>query len=195
MEFVSIQNRSNGMVYYDIKDMGIKREFTPKEIKKVSVEEIEKLRFIPGGRKILDDYLYILTNNEEILEEYVPNIQPEYHYTDDDIKEVMINGSLDAFLDLLDFCPEGSLDVIKDLAIKLPLNDVAKREALKDKTGFNVDAALQHLREQELAELEEGKEPVSESRGKRRVPIQTPTTAKTEEVKNSFKIPTYKVNN
>lgn len=186
MEFVNIQNRSNGMVYYDVKDMGIKREFAPKEIKKVSLEEIEKLRYVPGGKKLLDEYLQILTDKEEVFEEFVPNIQPEYHYTDEDIKKVMLEGSLDAFLDLMDFSPEGSLDVIKELAVKLPLNDMAKRDALKDKTGFDVTAALLHLREQEQAEKEMGTEPISDNKSKRRVPIQTSTP-----VKSSFKIPTY----
>jgi hypothetical protein len=54
----------------------------------------------------------------------------------------MQNGSLDEFLDCLDFAPEGVIDLIKTLAVELPLNDVAKREAILNKTGFNVDNAI-----------------------------------------------------
>jgi len=39
----------------------------------------------------------------------------------------MKTGSLDEFLDCLDFAPEGVTDLIKTLAVELPLNDVAKR--------------------------------------------------------------------
>ena len=54
----------------------------------------------------------------------------------------MLTGSLDAFLDCLDFAPEGVLQIIKDAAVELPLNDVQKREAIKTKLGFDVSAAV-----------------------------------------------------
>jgi len=54
----------------------------------------------------------------------------------------MEHGSLDEFLDCLDFAPEGVKDLIKNLAVELPLNDVAKREAIFNKLGFNVDNAI-----------------------------------------------------
>jgi len=52
------------------------------------------------------------------------------------------HGSLDEFLDCLDFAPEGVLDLIKEYAVTLPLNDVAKRQAILDKLGFNVTVAI-----------------------------------------------------
>jgi len=39
----------------------------------------------------------------------------------------MTTGSLDEFLDCLDFAPEGVKDLIKTLSVELPLNDVSKR--------------------------------------------------------------------
>mgnify|MGYP006988999603 CR=1 FL=1 len=65
-----------------------------------------------------------------------------------------MRGSLDAFLDALDFAPMGVIDLIKSMAVSLPLTDLNKRKALKDKTGFDVDKALVHLEEEKAEELE-----------------------------------------
>ena len=59
----------------------------------------------------------------------------------------MKTGSIDEFLDCLDFAPEGVTELIKTLAVQLPLNDVAKREAIYNKLGFNVDNAIRLKRE------------------------------------------------
>jgi hypothetical protein len=34
--------------------------------------------------------------------------------------------------------------MIKDLSVQLPLNDYSKRQALKEMTGFDVDAAIRN---------------------------------------------------
>ena len=56
-------------------------------------------------------------------------------------------GSLEEFLDALDFAPEGVKDLIKKYSLELPLNDVAKREALLKKEKFNVTAMLENSKE------------------------------------------------
>ena len=55
----------------------------------------------------------------------------------------MIEGTLDQFLDCLDFAPEGVKEMIKEMAVDLPLNDMAKREAIQEKLGFNVTKAIE----------------------------------------------------
>ena len=67
----------------------------------------------------------------------------EYYYTKDDIKNIMINGTLDQFLDCLDFAPAAVKETIKEMAVDLPLNDIAKRDAILDKLGFNVTKAIE----------------------------------------------------
>ena len=74
-------------------------------------------------------------------------VEPEYDYTPTDIKNLLLNGSLDELLDCLDFAPEGVIEIVKDLAVELPLNDVAKREAILNKTGFNVTNAIEIKKE------------------------------------------------
>nr|DAG21583.1 MAG TPA: hypothetical protein [Caudoviricetes sp.] len=53
--------------------------------------------------------------------------EPEYNMSEAQVKELILNGSLDAFLDALDFAPLGVIDLIKDLSVKLPISDIHKR--------------------------------------------------------------------
>ena len=76
-----------------------------------------------------------------------------------DVANIIVNGSLDEFLDMLDFAPDGVMDLIKRMAISLPLNDYNKREALKKKTGLDVEAALRNIR----AEKEDEKPSIDDS--------------------------------
>lgn len=52
-------------------------------------------------------------------------------------------GTLDQFLDCLDFAPEVIKELIKTMAVELPLNDMSKREAIKEKLGFDVSKAIE----------------------------------------------------
>jgi len=70
-------------------------------------------------------------------------VEPEYKYSRSDVLNLLKNGSLDEFLDCLDFAPSGVKELIKDLAVELPLNDVAKRDAILEKLGFDVTKALE----------------------------------------------------
>lgn len=144
---IKVLNRDNGEVGYSIPEMnGLRRVFQAGETKTVTFEELEKLSYIPGGRELLSESLVIL-NNPEAIAELLGTVEPEYSYTREDIIKLMKTGSLDEFLDCLDFAPQGVRDMIKSLAVELPLNDVAKREAIQEKLGFNVDNAIRILKE------------------------------------------------
>lgn len=139
---IKVLNRDNGAVIYSIPEMnGLRRVFQAGEVKEVSFEELEKLSYIPGGMELLKDSL-VIQNNDEAINLILGHVEPEYKYTENDIIRLMKEGSLDEFLDCLDFAPEGVVDLIKTLAVRLPLNDVSKREAIFNKTGFNVDNAI-----------------------------------------------------
>ena len=149
---VKVLNRKgNGTVCYTIPDMGnLQRVYQDGEQKIITYEELRKLSYIPGGDVILNDYLII--EDEQILKELNMAPEQEYFYTKEDIIQLMQEGSLDEFLDCLDFAPEGVLESIKTLSVELPLNDVAKRKAILEKLNFNVDNAV---RNKELIEQEE----------------------------------------
>ena len=152
---VKIKNRvGNGTVGYTIPDMNnLTRIFEDGEEKIVTFEEIRKLSYLHGGSKILKNYLTI--EDKEILNEINFNPEPEYFYTREDIIKLMQTGSLDEFLDCLDFAPDGVKETIKTLAVELPLNDVAKRDAIQEKLGFNVTNAIENkkLTEEDVPDL------------------------------------------
>ena len=144
---IKVLNRDNGSVVYSIPEMnGLRRVFQSGETKQVTFEELQKLSYIPGGLELLKDSLVIL-DNVEARNILLGEVEPEYLYTEKDIINLMKNGSLEEFLDCLDFAPEGVKDLIKKLSVKLPLNDVAKREAILNKLGFNVDNAIRIQKE------------------------------------------------
>lgn len=139
---VKIVNKFNGTVGYDVPDLNIHRNFYPKESKDVSFEELQRLSYTPGGEVVLKEYLEI-TDKDVIKELFSQDFEPEYHYTREDVKQLMLTGTLDQFLDCLDFAPEVIKEIIKTMAVDLPLNDMAKRQAILDKMGFDVTKAIE----------------------------------------------------
>ena len=139
---VKVINKYNGTVGYDVPDLRVHRNFYPGESKDITFDELEQLSFAPGGRTILGEFLEI-KDKEAINALFGKEPEPEYHYSKDDIKKLMTTGTLDQFLDCLDFAPESVKEIIKDMAVELPLNDVAKREAVLNKLGFDVTRAIE----------------------------------------------------
>ena len=137
----NVKNRSAGTVSYKIPELNIKRFFHVGETKKISYDELEKLSYQPGGRKLM---LHVLQIEEpEVVKQLDMSVEPEYWLDENKIKELIQgNDNLDAFLDCLDFAPVGVIELIKDLAVKLPMTDLNKIKALKQKTGFDVQLAL-----------------------------------------------------
>lgn len=145
-QMISIKNRSASIVVYRIPEANIRRSFAPGETKRVSAKELEQLTFRPGGMALLLNYLQI--QDENTLKNIGAKVEPEYHMSEKDIAKLITSGSLDEFLDTLDFAPEGVINLIKQLSVKIPLVDISKRKALKEKTGFDVEAALKHVEEE-----------------------------------------------
>ena len=138
----NVKNRSAGVVVYKIPELGVRRSFQAGEVKKISAEELDKLTYRPGGMALLANFLQI--QDAEGIQQVGLRPEPEYHMSEQDIVKLLKEGSLDEFLDCLDFAPRGVIDLIKKLSVALPLGDIAKRNALKDKTGFDCEAALKH---------------------------------------------------
>ena len=142
---VKIKNRSGSTVIYNIIEDRLRREFSPGEVKDIPKDELNKLTYQPGGRKLIEDYLLI--ENEAVTSDIGIKTEPEYWMTESEVIDLLKNGSLDAFLDCLDFAPAGVLDMIKYYSVTLPLNDVNKREAIKSKLKFDVGLAIKNTEE------------------------------------------------
>lgn len=139
---IEVINKFDGTVGYNVPDLNIHRNFYPHETKQISFDELQKLSYTPGGEVILKEYLEIV-DREAVKELFSQEPEPEYHYTKEDVKQLMLTGTLDQFLDCLDFAPEVIKEIIKSLAVDLPLNDMAKRQAILDKMGFDVTKAIE----------------------------------------------------
>lgn len=179
----NVKNRSSSMVVYKIPETNVRREFAPGETKRIPFDELEKLTYQPGGRELIENFLQIL--EEEVTTNLNVHRELEYDMSEVQIKDLLLTGSVDAFLDALDFAPIGVIDLIKTLAVRLPLTDLNKRRALKEKTGFDVDKALIHIEEERQAEAA----PAEKTVERRVKPVeQTAEAVPTRRVTSNYKV-------
>lgn len=154
----AVTNRSSGMVIYNVPEMHVRRVFYTGETKEVDIAELEALVNQPGGRELIYGYLLI---KDPAIAKRLMNIdlrnEVEYNMSEAEVKAWLNTCSLDEFKDALDFAPAGVKDLIKKFAVEVPLNDVAKREAMKEQIGFDVSAAIEIKKEAETPEKGEAK--------------------------------------
>ena len=105
-------------------------------------------------------------------------------YTEEDVKNLLEKGSLDELKDCLDFAPEGTVELVKKVAVETELNDIRKRNAIQEATGFNINSAIEINKETSEERPEETKvrrasapkkEDAQVSTGRR---VSAPTTSK-----------------
>lgn len=140
-KYYIVKNRSAGMLVYSIPELNVTREFAPGESKKISFKELEQLSYQMGGKELMAEYLIV---EKEIQEKLNIQTELEYNFTEEDVINLIKNGSMDEWLDCLDFAPTGVIDLIKRFSVDLPLGDYNKRQALKEKLGFDVDKAIEN---------------------------------------------------
>ena len=155
-----VTNRSSHVVGYPIPEAeGRWRDFNPGETKKITFGEIEAACQKEGTKVLFCKYLLI--NSSEAVEEVMnEKPEPEYFMTAEQVKSWMPTCTLDQFLDALDFAPEGVLSLIKKYAVELPLNDMNKCNAIKEKLKFDVLKAIEldKASKEDASKVEEKKE-------------------------------------
>ena len=156
-KLMSVTNRSAGRVVYLIPEHNIRREFSVGETKQITYEELVWLSYQPGGRILMQNMLLI--KDAEAIKDLNIQDEPEYYMSEADVVKMLLTGSLDQLLDALDFAPKGVIDIIKDKAVTLPLQDMSKREAIQKATGFNVTAAIENSKPDEDEEKVENVTP------------------------------------
>lgn len=163
-KIINLTNRDHGSVGYRIPDLNIHRTFSAGETKKVTFNEIEQLSWVDGGKALLKHYLII--QDPEAAEEILGEVEPEYFYTDKDIKKLLKEGTLDQLKDTLQYGPKGVIDLVKQEAVDMKLNNNDMREEIFKATNFNVTNAINN----ELA-TNENEEPKAATTGRRSKPI------------------------
>lgn len=183
---VVVRNRNNGSTGYTLPDNNIRRSFAPGEEKKIPFAELRSLQYVSGGDYILRNLLIV--NDKEALDALSMKVEPEYFYTEKEIRDLLLNKSMDEFLDFLDFASQGAIEIAKDIAVKEQIPDTRKREALSKKTGFNIDNAIQINKIMDADEEDEKKAeaPAKERRVK-------PKEEKTEASQRRTAAPQYNV--
>ena len=141
-KLTNVTNRSSGRVVYRIPDHNIRRVFIAGETKQLPYEELVWLSNQPGGRNLMTNKLQI--TDATVTKELDIHTEPEYFMNEEQIKNMLQNGSVDEVLDALDFAPTGVIDIIKAQAVQLPVHDMRKRDAIKKVTGFDVTAAIEN---------------------------------------------------
>lgn len=149
--YVKVSNRGNAIVTYVIPELRITRTFAKNEEKKIKASELRALAWVPGGRTALKHSLIV--HDEMLTQELLGALEPEYYYSNQEVKELLLHGSEDQLRDALEFGYEGTKNLIKDTAVNLKLNDVRKREIILEMTGFNVNNAIA-INEQSNVNLE-----------------------------------------
>lgn len=141
---VAVKNRSNSVVVYSLPEMNIRRQFAPGETKQLTYAELEALTYRPGGSTLIQRCLLI--NDVDVAKSVITGkIEPEYWMDEAGVRKLLLEGSNDEFLDCLDFAPAGVIELVKRFALSLPVTDVNKRKALKNKFGYDVDAMLKNI--------------------------------------------------
>lgn len=175
-----VTNRSTSLVFYSIPEKNIHRQFTVGETKVIDHDELLALSYQSGGPGLIKNYLYIA--DAEAAKEFNGKIEPEYHLDSEGVKNLILSGSLDEFLDCLDFAPEGVIEMIKTYAVELPMTDSRKAAELKKKTGFDAFAAIVHDQE---AKAKDEEETVEEKKERRVKTEEAPTGRRVE---NKYKV-------
>ena len=172
-----VTNRSASRVFYAVPELGIKsRKYEPGETKRVSYAELEGLSFIPGGMELMRDYLLI--QDEEAREELVGTVEPEYNMTEQQVRDLILTGSMDEWLDALDFAPEGVIDLVKNLSVQLPLTDTNKMRVFQEKKGINLERMIR-ARQEELAEAEQSNQAAAEKKAAEKAVAAVPAGRRT----------------
>lgn len=150
-KLIKVTNRELARVGYYIPDLDVRRQFSVGETKSISFEELEKLSFIPGGKALIKNYL--LVQDKEVLDKILnEKIEPEYFYTEAEIRKLLTTGTIGQLEDCLNFAPEGTISLVQKLAVELKINDINKRDLIFKKTGFNVTKAIENLNDEDKEE-------------------------------------------
>ena len=161
-DVVRVTNRDNWTIGYQIPELNnLTRRFGPNESKMLTALELRRLAWLPGGRALISNHLIV--EDRELTRELISDVEPEYYYTREDVKDLLLHGSEDQLRDALDFGPDGVVSLIKDLAVDMKLNDVRKREIIREATNFDVSGAIRINEESEVK--------VEETKARRAAPI------------------------
>lgn len=187
-KMVAVTNRDNGEVFAKLSG-GRTIDFNRGQTKKVSLDDLAEINSTEGGRVLLREYLVI--GDKAALDFLEMQPEPEYYYSEKEIKKLLTEGSLDQLEDCLNFAPEGVLNLLKDMALEMEIPDVRKRKLIAQKTGFNIDNILQVKAALDVETGETGDK--EEKKTRKAEPIKSEPKRKSTPIAAKTEYPEYKV--
>lgn len=151
-----------GQVAYELKDPPINRSWRPSELKIVTFHELYALSNKPGGRYLLQHNLQIRDN--KVREALQLPLDPEYLYTEEDAKNLVINGTKEQILDALEFGPVGLAAMIKHFAV-VNVTTIDKMEFFNTLFSMNIQEirnSMEKVEETPTVQRERRSAPVSD---------------------------------
>ncbi len=180
---VPVRNLTNHTVGYKVPELNVRRVFQASEVKKLPVEEIRKLNYMPGGRNLLLGYLAV-DNKDMRAELGVDADAVEFDWTEADVDKALTTEPIEVLLDALDFGPDGIKEMLIKRAVDLEIDDASKCEAISERTGADVTNKIKMKKLAREAD-KKNKDEVTEAANakvapapKRRVATKPTTTAK-----------------
>ncbi len=114
---VKVWSLGAGQTAYELQDPAVNRTWRPGELKIITFHELYSLLNHPGGQFLLTHRLQVRDN--KVREALGLPLDPEFLYTEDDAKKLVIEGNKDRILDALEFGPVGLASMIKHHAVNL----------------------------------------------------------------------------
>lgn len=166
---VPVRSRTEGSVAYKLDSLRVARSW-PKtgSVLQISIDELKELMVQPGGEYILRN-LVIIEDEEARIEILGAEVQPEYNYTEDEIKYLLYEAEDNALLDCLDYAPIGVLELIKEYSLEKMPNTTAKIKAINQKLNINLNKIIEMMRDDDD---DTAKQPTTNSR--RTAPVVLP---------------------
>ena len=142
---VSVRNRTEGSVAYKLDSLRVARSW-PKtgSVLQISIDELKELMVHPGGEYILRN-LVIIEDEAARIEILGAEVQPEYNYTEDEIKYILYEAEDNVLLDCLDYAPVGVLELIKEFSLEKMPNTTAKIKAINQKLNINLNKIVEMM--------------------------------------------------
>lgn len=153
---IKVYNRSIGNVSYELPEFGTRRFFNIGETKEVQEKELEALSQQYGGLFLLKNSL-LVQDKEWVKAHFDAPI--EYWWKPEKIKKSLLEDDLELFKETLDYAPQGVIDYIILFSWQIPLKDLNKIQAIREKTGFDVMQAIEIMKkpQHEPEEIEKPK--------------------------------------
>lgn len=146
---MKVINRSDGNVTYNLPELNIRRSFAPGEVKDLPESELEALSQQNSGLGVLQNYL-LVDDKEWVMTHWDAPI--EYFWQPEQIKKCLLEDPIDLFEETLDYAPAGVIELLKAFAWRLPISDLNKIGAIREKTGFDVLRAIEIMKPTEGAQ-------------------------------------------